>query len=178
MAVAAHVGGRLGRYGKFKHKRASWLVGDADSSLVFRVTAKHIADGIPGIAFECAAAIAIKAVLGDKYDVIINKGIVKVLNIKEKLAMRFATSAELAAAYQNFDNGVTPNFTPNAEYELLPVPGWNRLGGKKRKSRTSRSDDAPKRKRSAPRRWIIGPHNVSILKDHPFFRAHIRPEDR
>lgn len=177
MAVAVSVGGRLGRHGKFKHKRHGLLVGDADVGLTFQVTARNIAEGTPGLAFTCPAALAIQAVLGKKYNVVINRGVVKIVDIKEKLMLRFATSAELAKAYRAFDEGVTPNFTPGGMYELLPVPGWNRLGTK-RTPRPTRSGDPPKRKKALPRRWIIGAHNVSVLKDHPFFRAHIRPEDR
>jgi hypothetical protein len=167
----ASTGGRLGRYGKFKHKRDDYLVGDADKMLEFEITAQDIANGIPRHAFKCPAALALRRILGAKYDVVVNRGIVKIINDKEKLMMRFATGGKLAKAYPNFDDEIKPNFDPGGTYELLPVPGWNRLGGKKRKRVTTRKPaGSGVRKYTRPKRWIVGTHNISILRNHPFLR--------
>jgi hypothetical protein len=179
MPTLARPVSKLDGFGKLRHRRDDWLFGDADKSLTFSVTAKHIKAGEPRMALTCPAALAIKDVLGQRFDVVVNLGVVKVFDSKNKLCMRFATSNRLRKDYGRFDAELTPNFEPGGEYELLPVPGWLRLGRKRVVSKKTEDSDSRKAKpkKALPKRWIVGHKNVALLRDNQFFSPHIRPED-
>lgn len=178
MAVAVRrVISKLNRYGKLKHERRDgWLVGDADVGFSFKVTAKHIAAGVPLDLFKCPAALAGVEAMGKNFNFALNKGVVKVFDMKKKIMMRFATSAELRAAYTRFDKGLKPNFEPGAVYELLPMPGWLRLGTKKKK-RKERRGTPRAYTRSTTARALADTRAIMALRDSSLFWAHIRPED-
>jgi hypothetical protein len=129
---------------------------NATTALYISVTPEHAAKALVSNSNYCVMGVAMRAAFGDKYQYEIGAGIIKIVDLDEKVVVRFATPSLIAAHIKVFDKTGQWDLPPRM-YRLAPLPkSWHGIYEPNKKAKGAKG----KKKKTATHKVVAGVRTI------------------